>query len=237
MVGGKRSIWIGYEPREKDAYEVCKRSITAHSRAVRDGDITINPIILQNVKSQGLYWRTHTYKNNVFWDEISDAPCSTQFSITRFLTPIMAETGWALFMDCDMLCRADISELFALADPHYAVMVVKHKHEPDHSIKMDGQVQTQYSRKNWSSVCLYNADHPANNGLTVDIVNTWTGRDLHAFKWLGDDLIGELPARWNHLVGVDTPDDTACIAHFTLGIPSMRGWDQQEFANQWRGWL
>jgi hypothetical protein len=27
---------------------------------------------------------------------------------------------------------------------------------------MDGQAQTRYARKNWSSVMVFNCDHPAN---------------------------------------------------------------------------
>ena len=42
--------------------------------------------------------------------------------------------------------------------------------------------------------------------LTPDYVNTASGLELHQFKWLAnDDLIGEIPARWNHLVGYNSP--------------------------------
>jgi hypothetical protein len=86
---------------------------------------------------------------------------------------------------------------------------------------MDGQQQVAYARKNWSSVALWNCDHPANRRLSLVDVNERPGRDLHAFYWLHDDEIGELPARWNWLVGVqDKPEDPA-IAHFTLGTPDM----------------
>jgi hypothetical protein len=33
--------------------------------------------------------------------------------------------GWAMFLDIDYLCRADVAELFALTDDRYAVMVSK----------------------------------------------------------------------------------------------------------------
>ena len=32
-------------------------------------------------------------------------------------------------------------------------------------------------------------------------------------------LIGELPARWNHLVGYDAPRADAALVHYTLGGP------------------
>src|SRR5438552_7255888 len=37
---------------------------------------------------------------------------STEFSLTRFLVPALAGfRGWSIFMDCDMLCRADLAGL------------------------------------------------------------------------------------------------------------------------------
>jgi hypothetical protein len=34
--------------------------------------------------------------------------------------------GWALFVDGDVLLRADVADVFALADARYAVQVVQH---------------------------------------------------------------------------------------------------------------
>lgn len=132
-----------------------------------------------------------------------------------------------------MLVRADIMELFALADPHYAVQVVKHDHRPTELRKMDGQVQTAYPCKNWSSVMLWNVEHPANRRLTLDFINSAPGRMLHSFCWLDEEEIGELPAEWNHLVGVNPPNPDAKIAHFTLGTPDMLGYEESEFADEW----
>lgn len=98
---------------------------------------------------------------------------------------------------------------------------------------MDGQSQTAYPRKNWSSLMLVNCDHPANEALTLDTINELPGRDLHAFCWLTDDLIGELPAEWNHLVGVQPDNQDAKVLHYTLGIPSMPGYARCPRANDW----
>ena len=38
--------------------------------------------------------------------------------------------GWAIFMDCDMLCQDDIANLWSQRDDKYSVMCVKHIHEP-----------------------------------------------------------------------------------------------------------
>ena len=80
---------------------------------------------------------------------------STEFAVSRFLTPILAKTGWALFMDCDVLARISLARLFEKVNKSYAVMVVKHEHEPTELVKMDGQAQSAISRKNWSSVMAF----------------------------------------------------------------------------------
>lgn len=150
---------------------------------------------------------------------------ATEFAISRFCVPFLQKKGWALFVDCDVVCLGDIKELFALADDKYAVMVVKHDYKPTETTKMDCQVQTTYSRKNWSSVVLWNCAHPANKELTLEKLNTWPGRDLHAFKWLKEEEIGELNYGWNCLVGVN--DEKAIrvgILHFTAGGPWIKDW-------------
>jgi lipopolysaccharide biosynthesis glycosyltransferase len=163
-------------------------------------------------------------KDGRMWCPISQAPMATEFAISRFCVPFLKTNGWALFVDCDIVCLGDIAELFALADDRYAVMCVKHDHVPTSTTKMDGQAQTSYSRKNWSSVVLWNCSHPANKELTLAKLNTWPGRDLHAFKWLKDDEIGALPQEWNCLVGVNHSEHKPKIAHFTLGGPWIKDW-------------
>lgn len=173
------------------------------------------------------------------WDTLSDAPMSTEFSMTRFLVPHLARHGWALFMDCDILVRENITNLFKLADDKKAVMCVKHDHQPSYMVKMDGQMQTQYARKNWSSVMLFNCEHPSNKKLTLSMINSLPGRDLHRFCWLDDDEIGELPKRYNYLVGHDTLEKVPepAIVHFTEGLPDLPGRNKQEFAAVWHGCL
>ena len=172
-------------------------------------------------------------KEGKMWCPISKAPMATEFAISRFCVPFLTK-GWALFMDSDMLVQEDISKLFELRDDRYAVQVVKHKQESGAATKMDGQVQTYYNRKNWSSVVLWNCDHPANKKLTIEMVNSLPGRDLHAFSWLKDEEIGELPSEWNYLVGINTGDHTkAKNLHYTLGGPWFPDWKEKQLDNLW----
>lgn len=160
----------------------------------------------------------------------------SEFSISRFSIPFLTK-GWAVFMDSDMVCLTDISKILELADDRYALMCVKHNHVPSEEekekVKSIDRTQTAYQRKNWSSVMLWNCDHPANKRLTWDMLNSLPGRDLHRFCWLNDDEIGELPQKWNHLVGVNSLTGDINIAHFTLGGPWVDGWEPQETDYYW----
>lgn len=236
-----RSVWIGWEPREAAAFAVARYSIQTHATT----PIPVRGVVLNRLRKVGMYWRPTEIRDGRLWDTISEAPMATEFAISRFLVADMASRAkrmnltprWAVFMDCDMLVRCNIGKLFDACDPEKAVMVVKHQHNPEATVKMDGQIQTRYARKNWSSVCAFNLDHPANKKLTVDLVNTVPGRDLHAFCWLEDDEIGELDPKWNYLVGHTKITGEPAIVHFTDGIPLMQGYENAEYADEWRSAL
>jgi lipopolysaccharide biosynthesis glycosyltransferase len=172
-------------------------------------------------------------------DELSIRPdynggMSTEFAQSRFLTPFLAESGIALFMDCDMLFRDDVNKVFQLAEenPQYAVMCVKHDHRPTEKTKMDGQTQSIYDRKNWSSFCVWRVDHPSNRKLTLEMINTLPGRDLHGFCWLDDDEIGELDPKWNWLAGYSDPRIDPAVVHYTQGTPAMEGHEDAPYADE-----
>lgn len=233
----QRSIFLGYDSRETEAFVVARRSM----RRFASG-IPIDAICLDDMRDLNLYYRPTENRHGKLWDVISEAPMSTEFAISRFLTPYLAKgQGWALFADCDVLARAPIHELFAMADPNKAVMCVKHQHEPSPGVKMDGQMQTRYARKNWSSLMLFNCEHPANAELTVDLINKVPGRDLHGFCWLKDKEIGSLDPAWNFLVGHSDPSIDPKLVHFTEGGPWLPQYRDVPFADAWkeerRAWL
>lgn len=230
----RKSVWIGFDPREANAFAVAKASLTRRLTQ----PIPVRGLVLSRLREMELYNRPMSRKDGRLWDEISQAPMATEFACSRFLVPFLeGYKGWALFMDCDMLVRTNIDRLFKQCDKSKAVMVVKHDYQPAEGVKMDGQIQTRYARKNWSSVMAVNCDHPSNKALTPELVNSVPGRDLHAFCWLQDDEIGALDASWNYLVGHTSPEINPDIVHFTDGIPTMAGYEDCEYADEWHAEL
>lgn len=231
MTNKPMRVFIGFDPREAAAYDVAKASIRHFDR-----HIMINGVVLSLLRAEGLYTRPTRRRLGRLWDEISQHEMSTEFANSRFLVPEICRRqdwhGWALFMDCDVLVRANLQEMRQLLDDEKAVMCVKHNHAPANLEKMDGQKQSRYERKNWSSVMAFNIDHPANAELTVEMVNTLPGRDLHRFCWLTSDEIGALPEEWNVLIGHSKVEHPK-IAHFTDGGPWLEAFRDVPYADEW----
>lgn len=126
-----------------------------------------------------------------------------------------------------------------MRDDKYAVMCVKHLHQPDINVsKMDARLQYRYHRKNWSSFVLWNCGHKANEALTAEKVNCMKGSDLHAFSWLGDTQIGSLPFSYNYISGVSPKNQLAAhhrpdVIHYTEGGPWFEQCQKVPFASHW----
>src|SRR5210317_806496 len=121
-----------------------------------------------------------------------------QSLLFRFLVPFLSGyKGYSLFMDCDMVCLEDLEFVLefqdALTNP---VSCVQHDYSPKSKMKMDGQMQHIYPRKNWSSVMVFN--NAKCKMLTPEVVNTETPMYLHRLLW-ADDKIGKLPPKFNFL--------------------------------------
>lgn len=215
-----RKIFVGYTSYQPVVYDVAKYSIESRSR-----DVSCYPIVQSALRELGIYTR----KKNKFE--------ATEFSITRFLTPWLAGyKGWVLFTDNDVLALTDINRLFDQVDDKYAIMCVKHDYRPEEGTKLDNQKQTIYPRKNWSSVVLWNCEHPKNRFITPDLVNEVSPLYLHRFMWLEDNEIGEISHEWNWLVDwYSSPKEgKPKILHYTEGGPYFRAYEGCGYAQHWR---
>lgn len=217
-----RKVFVGYDSREDIAYKVCEYSIYKHAPGVE-----VIPLKQEELRREGIYGR------------LNDPLSSTEFTFTRFLVPYLANnTGWALFCDCDFVWDGNVEEVFEQADDKYAVMVVKHDHRPNNTTKMDGKQQTQYPRKNWSSMILWNCSHPSNVNITPEVINNATGQFLHRFEWLKDHEIGELDVKYNFLVGWNDAEKVKPVAyHWTEGGPWFPEYVNCPFNNVWIKYL
>lgn len=138
----------------------------------------------------------------------------TPFTFSRFLVPYLCNyEGWALFLDADILLKDDISKLFDLADDKYAVMVSKNEEH----------------RFEWASVMLFNCARC--KILTPEYVETASG--LHTINWVDEELIGDFPGDWNHLVGYDAKKENPKLIHYTQGMPAYPLTQDCEYAVDW----
>ncbi len=223
-------VFVGYDSREAAAYGVCAKSLARRS----SWPIDISALNQKSLRALGIYTRE------------PDERASTEFSLTRFLVPYLAGfEGWAVYCDGDFLWQDDIDGLLAYADDLYAVLVVKHDHRTAEKMKMDGQVQAAYPRKNWSSLMLFNCAHPSARTLTLGNVNLASPAFLHQFGWCCNEAIGALPERWNWLAGVSPTttegrlwkqagEETPGAIHYTLGGPWLPEYHDGPFAPVWR---
>jgi len=234
-------IFIGYDSKEPVAYHVLANSIMRRASC----PVAITPLVQSALRAQGLYTRERGPTE------------STEFSMTRFLVPALCGyKGHAVFMDCDMLCQADVAELWDIiegsraetasarhrwamgdrpipgqAPPAKAVLVCQHDYQPTATVKFLGQVNIPYPRKNWSSVMIFDCQQC--EALTPVRVNILSGLELHRFSWLKDEQVGALPLEWNWLVGEYAPNPDAKVLHYTLGGPWFPDYRTCDHADAW----
>jgi len=215
------NIYVGWDSREDIAYQVCEHSILRRAK----GNIHIVPLKQPTLREQGIYTR-----------EV-DKLASTEFTFTRFLVPHLNNfKGWAVFCDSDIVFLMDAVRLFDNLDTSKAVYCVQHDYNPPEGLKMDGQAQLQYPRKNWSSMMIFNCSHIACKSLDVATVNTATGAYLHRFEWCDDSDIGVLDASYNWLVGHynEGVDGAPKILHYTEGGPWFENMRDCEYDHIWK---
>lgn len=168
---------------------------------------------------------------------------SNAFTFRRFLVPYLTHwTGYAVFVDgSDMLCRADLNELMALADNYSAVQVVKREYRTRHSRKYVGtQMEADnldYPLKQAASVMLINCGHYAWRQVTPEFVAKAAPLDLLQLRFIDPKRIGELPATWNWLADEDGVNPEAKLVHFTAGSPGFEHYRHSPMADEWHAAL
>ena len=205
---------VGFDQRESIAYHTFCQSIIEYASA----PLTFIPLAINSLQE---YKEIHKDGSN-------------DFIYSRFLTPYLNNfEGWAIFADGDMICQADIKELWNLRDESKALLVVKHNYETKVSKKYLGNKNENYPRKNWSSVILWNCSHPKHRILTPEFIAKQPGSYLHRFSWLDDPDIGGLPKEWNWLA-IEYPENkNAKLIHYTLGTPCFKEYKDSEMASIW----
>jgi lipopolysaccharide biosynthesis glycosyltransferase len=211
----KIKLVVGFDQREAIAYHVFCQSVIDHSTV----PVQFLPLAENTLN---MYKEVHTDGSN-------------RFIYSRFLTPYLMDfSGWAIFADGDMVCQADIFELWSLRDKSKAVQVVQHKYQTKVEKKYLNNRNENYPRKNWSSLILWNCSHPENKILTPKFIQSQPGSYLHRFSWLTDDLIGSLDLEWNWLA-IEYPDNlNAKLIHYTLGTPCFKNYSNESMSEGWK---
>ena len=125
-------IFIGYDPREKIAFHVLSYSIMKYSSI----PVNITPINLSNLKR--------------FYKRKKGPKDSTEFSISRFLTPYLSDfKGYSLFLDCDFIFKGDVADLLKIInkDKNKTLWCVKHNYIPRDKKKFLNEKQLKYEKK------------------------------------------------------------------------------------------
>ena len=214
-------VFIGWDPEHAEAAEVCRHSLLKHATV----PLQIEFLKQSELRDLKLYWRA------------DDTMASTEYTYTRYLVPhLMQYSGLALYVDAQFVFLDDVREIFQNLDSKAAVHVVKHNYKPKNTTKLSGKEQAQYSRKNWSSLVLWNCSHPDLKSLTLDQVNTQPASWLHRFEFIPSSTVHSIGIDWNWLVGwYKEPDDgTPKALNFTEGGPWLPNHRSCEYGAFWQ---
>lgn len=222
------TLYMGWDTRQSLAYDVMEWSLYRYS-----DNIKVIPLIQQDLRNEGVYTRPY------------DPLSATEFTFTRYLVPYLHDyKGWATFIDSDMLMLTDINPLLEQTNDDYAIMVAKPDYDFEEGLKMDGMTKFKYptlpdgtTRKNWSSLIMFNCGHPSNRVLTPELINDVdkSGIWFHQFQWLKDEEIGEFDIEWNWLINVheEPRDGHPKILHYTDGGPWFEEHKDGDYADLW----
>lgn len=223
--GKPLNIYIGYDSNHNNLEEICKRSLEFNiKKSIGGGHLvdysTFNPEIkFLDVSKIPEY--TRPYENQSTW-----------FTYSRFLIPYLENyEGFSLFIDDDFIFQKNPLTMFYYLNPDDAVACIQYPQMKHDETKFDGEVNIDYPCKLWSSMMFFNNGHPDCKKLTPEVVNTWTGAQLHQFEWT--DKISKIPEKYIFVEGYDDPEvkwDYTGI-HYTRGGPWIDNMDTDHINN------
>ena len=212
----KLKIFIGFDPKETVAYHTCVQSILEHSSI----PVEFFPLKLNLFKK--------------FYKRKKRKVDSTEFSISRFLTPFLSDfKGISLYVDCDFIFMDDVAKLkkYHQRNTNTALWCVKHNYKVKNKFKFLGNKQYQYHRKNWSSLMMFN--NSKCKILTPGFIEKANGLFLHRFEWLSTKQIKGLDKSWNVLIGEQALPKKPKAIHFTVGGPYFDNFKKSQHSKIW----
>lgn len=232
-------IFIGYDDREHEAYQVCKHSIETNAKV----PVQVHKLEHKSLRQAGVYNRTfHIEQNGQMIDDIDGRPFSTAFTFTRFLVPHLWEqlpsdkNDLVMFVDCDFLYNVDIGKMFdeihlerVKNGGKQSVYCVHHDYKPMTEVKMDNINQSAYNMKLWAAMMVFDMSNDENKNLTVDLVNNAGGRELMNFCWVENKHtnIGRIDESYHFIPNHSEKNNAEpLVIHWTEGgpwFPNYRG--------------
>ena len=219
------NIYIGYDKN--------------HNGIEKESKFSIEKSIEKSF-SRGKYEDAYKWKPEIKFLDVDTIPeytrpyanQSTWFTYSRFLIPYLENyEGFSIFLDDDFFFKKSPLPMFYYLSPEDAVACIQYPQYKHDSVKFDGEVNIDYPCKLWSSMMVFNNGHEDCKKLTPEVVNTWTGAQLHQFEWT--DKISKIPEKYIFVEGYDNPEDKWDWSgiHFTRGGPWIDGMDTSGLSN------
>ena len=96
----KYSVYVGYDSREQEAYDVCEFTLKKYN------GVNVEVYKLDHRMLRRYNWFSRRWlidEDGQYWDEEDGKPFSTEFSHSRFLAPYMAKRHYAEDGSCGTL--------------------------------------------------------------------------------------------------------------------------------------
>jgi hypothetical protein len=223
--GKPLNIYVGYDSTHNDISEISKFSIEHTIRLSCSGS-NKNPAT-----------ELDCFEPEVKFLDISKIPeynrpyanQNTEFTYSRFLIPYLENyEGYSIFVDDDFIFTKNLLSMFYWLHPDNAVACIQYPQYKHDETKFNGAVNIDYPCKLWSSMMIFNNGHEDCKKLTPEVVNTWTGAQLHQFEWT--DKISSIPEKFIFTEGYDNPEEKWDVSgyHYTRGGPWINDMDSSK---------